>query len=621
MQAPPSMRRGVALTLIALSVAVPGAAQSPGQRLHRFIPGDLSIGDLPAGVLSRPESAEDFRRAASGTGWSENREQQPSSSILHPRDNWEAVSRGMDADTRSPAGATLRYREVFTPAITPFKRTHAFDAVDELGRLSVRDPSMRPLRVGAVPSTWAREPVARFTADVDVELSGTTTTAVPSVAGDQAVLSYRSEPEVPLAFFHDSAGNLFVRAETARTVHLSYVIAAPQHAFVAPSGAVPDSLPGSTDLRGSQPEPAVPSFLAVGSSRVLTHVGARRSDGMRATLDTLVRYFRNYRDADLPVTPETNLYLRLALGGVGACRHRAYAFVLTLHALGVPARYVGNEAHAWAEVYLAGTGWSRVDLGGWDVRLRDEAQQREQFVPANPDPFPRPANYTNGYSTYGASAGPDDPRHPNRRRDELQNQGLGPGREDAAQPQPPSPEPQGAARTANGAATSGAQGSTGDGARGAPARGGGAATGVGGAARDEASTREDTAGSDSAARDGSLEEPERHRTELRLLSVQSTESHGGSVVRGTVVLCEGDARDEANAPVADLTVVFQLMQGSHVVEMMRNGRREAALGTTVTDERGAFRARVMLPLELEAGTYSIRVMTPGDPRHTRAQAE
>ena len=106
-----------------------------------------------------------------------------------------------------------------------------------------------------------------------------------------------------------------------------------------------------------------------------------------------------------------------------------------------------------------------------------------------------------------------------------------------------------------------------------------------------------------------------------MLSVQSTESHGGSVVRGTVVLCEGDARDEANAPVADLTVVFQLMQGSHVVEMMRNGRREAALGTTVTDERGAFRARVMLPLELEAGTYSIRVMTPGDPRHTRAQAE
>ncbi|MAT93273.1 MAG: transglutaminase [Halioglobus sp.] len=63
----------------------------------------------------------------------------------------------------------------------------------------------------------------------------------------------------------------------------------------------------------------------------------------------------------------------------GFCEHYAYAFVLMMRAAGVPARvvagYQGGEinpvnrtvivhqfdAHAWAEVWLAGQGWTRVD--------------------------------------------------------------------------------------------------------------------------------------------------------------------------------------------------------------------------------------------------------------------
>ncbi len=615
MQAHPTMRRGFALALIALTAALPGAAQTPGPRLHRFIPGDLDLGELPPGVLAAPNSADEFRRAASGTGWTD--QQNPNASLLRPRNNWTPNTRAMDLDTRSPAGATLRYTEVFSPSIAPFKRTHAYDAVDDMGRLTVRDPSLRPLRVGEVPPSWSRERVARFTGDVQVELTSASPTPIPSVAGDEAVLSFRTEPEVAVGFFRDSAGNLFVRAETARTVHLSYVLAAPQYAFVAPDGSVPNDLPGSASLRGPEPEPATPPFLTASYGRVLAHVGARREQPFSVTLAALVRYFRAYRDADLPATGDSQLYLRLALGGVGACRHRAYAFVLTLHALGVPARYVGNEAHAWAEVFLTGTGWTRVDLGGWDVNLRDDSAARERFLPENPDPFPRPPGYANGYSTYGTGGAPDGSQRRGHHTETPPNQGLGPDHDPANTPQNPNGQnPNGQNPNAQPSVASGVGASV-NGARGGTRPGNGTSTQ--GTANGTDENGVEPLGSSTS--DGSLEPVEHHSTTLRLLSVQSSEPHGGAVVRGTLLQCEGEAHDETASPVTDLPVILELVQGSHVVSLIRNGRRESALGTTVTDAHGHFSARVMLPLELEAGTYSIRARTPGDAHHSAARVE
>ena len=74
----------------------------------------------------------------------------------------------------------------------------------------------------------------------------------------------------------------------------------------------------------------------------------------------------------------------------GFCEHFAAAFVVTLRAAGVPARvvtgYQGGElnpvdgtlvirqsdAHAWAEVWLAGSGWQRIDPTAASAPLRIE---------------------------------------------------------------------------------------------------------------------------------------------------------------------------------------------------------------------------------------------------------
>jgi transglutaminase-like putative cysteine protease len=577
--------------------------------LHREIPGDLRLGELPAGILSAPARPEAFEQFASETGW-RDRTSAPPGDVIHPRQNWGSISRTMDDQTRSPTGVTLRYREVFTPSIAPFKRVHAFDTVDEMGRLAVRDPSLRPLRVGELPAAWSGAPIANFTGEVHVELSDTAPSTIPSVAAEQAVRSYRTEPEVPLAFFTDSAGNLFVRAESTRTVRLIYVLAAPQHAFVAPGARIPHLVAGSPSFHGTAPAPQVPPFLANDVPHVLQRVGARRTDPFRTVLHQLVGYFRNFRDAELTAPANASLYLRLATGGVGACRHRAYAFVLTLHALGVPARYVGNEAHAWAEVSIPTVGWSRIDLGGWDVNLRDESQQRAPFLPDNPDPFARPENYRNGYSTYTATA--EDARR--RARDAARDAGVPAQAPNASEPGTQRPAAaSGGMSSAPGEA--GAQSTLG-----AALRQGGSVGVRGGNVEGAPSTSPQgpraAGANESTTTDGVVSEApvevERVPTVLQLRDVRSngnTATRG--VVRGTLVTCLGEARDANGAPVRDLPVHLELHGG---------GRRTYALGTTVTDAEGRFEAQVMLPLELDSGEYSVRARTPGDARHLAATA-
>ncbi|MFO0602176.1 MAG: transglutaminase domain-containing protein [Polyangiales bacterium] len=615
------MRRATGFLLTALALGLPGAAQSPDPRLHRFIPGDLDFGELPAGALTAPQNAEDFRRLASGTGWDDRGAAASSGDVIRPQGNWESIARTMDDQTRSPPGATLRYREVFTPSVAPFKRTHAYDAVDDLGRLVLRDPSARPLTVGEVPASWSREPLARFTGDVMIELSAGAPTIVPSVAGEQAVLSFRTEPEVPLAFAQDSAGNLYARAPEARTVRLIYVLAAPQHAFAAPGARLPSLPPGGASFHGLAPKPAVPTFLEAAVEPVLRRVGVRRTDPFPRVLDALVGYFRAFRDDDLAGPTDRTLYSRLALGGVGACRHRAYAFVLTLHALGVPARYVGNEAHAWAEVAIPGVGWSRVDLGGWDVNFRDESAERERFVPDNPDPFQRPDAYRNGYSTQTATGDGSRRRHrdggavePDAAADPQATQ---PGAENGAPGENPGASGTGSASGTAGGSSAGASGANGVGTNGAGANG---ASGVAGAAARSGAQRTTDRAEDPVADEPPPEE--RHATVLRLLSVRSSDGAAGrGVVRGTLVVCEGEARDETGAAVPDLPVTLELLRDRHVLTVVRDGRRDTALGTTVTDANGRFHARVLLPLDLEAGAYSIRAQTSGDARHRAASFE
>src|SRR5690606_7524478 len=112
---------------------------------------------------------------------------------------------------------------------------------------------------------------------------------------------------------------------------------------IASGMRVSDVPPG---LRPSPPEAVKAEALAVAQM-----LGLEPSMPYDQLLNGLVAHFRAFVPGEPP--PETaSVYRDIALGGVGICRHRAHGFVITALGLGVPARYVFNEAHVFVEVYI-----------------------------------------------------------------------------------------------------------------------------------------------------------------------------------------------------------------------------------------------------------------------------
>jgi hypothetical protein len=107
------------------------------------------------------------------------------------------------------------------------------------------------------------------------------------------------------------------------------------------------------------------------------------------------------------------VYLDLALSKKGVCRHRAYGFTVTALGLGIPARMVMNEAHAWVEVH-DGTLWRRIDLGGAGRTL--DAPRDAAIVPYQPpsDPYAWPPDAESGedLGRFGQAPGQPAPSAP-----------------------------------------------------------------------------------------------------------------------------------------------------------------------------------------------------------------
>jgi hypothetical protein len=93
----------------------------------------------------------------------------------------------------------------------------------------------------------------------------------------------------------------------------------------------------------------------------------------------------------------------------GVCRHRAYAFAIIAMALGIPTRFVNNEAHAWVEVHMPERrGWLRIDLGGSAQGLVTRSADRgPEYRPNVRDLLPQPEPYTRALGDGQTSHTPD----------------------------------------------------------------------------------------------------------------------------------------------------------------------------------------------------------------------
>lgn len=381
--------RGPAATLALLVLSAAGAGQADGPMRHvHFEPDpaeDLRWGattargrlpaalDTPSGMVPAPGEASRSNSVYGGAG------------------PGQGVDAAYQIDRLTTQPDVVRYDDPFSPSVAPFKRLFAFDRVGENLELAVRDARRRVLEVGG--SALAGEDA--FFGDVQVELIADTPVRIPSVAPGARLLALHTDPAVEVAVEVDGAGNWFAVGKRSIRARLLMQLSVPRAVFGSRFAAT-----SWDDLR--EHTPALPARVQDEADRVLERLGVSRHLQPAEALERLVAHFRSFApSAELPAAASTEgLYEELALSRKGVCRHRSYAFVVTAHRLGLPTRFVHNEAHAWVEVF-DGRLWHRIDLGGAAGRIEYERPLDVPLHRPPSDAFPWPARSNPGAATPG----------------------------------------------------------------------------------------------------------------------------------------------------------------------------------------------------------------------------
>ena len=293
-----------------------------------------------------------------------------------------------ELDERTDHVDDLDYQANFEPSVVPFKRGVAQNRVRQSGNsysALLNSSSYRPVSVGGALA----EGEERFWGTFLVRFEPGGRHAIPSVAPDQRVLSAQTEPPVELTITRDEADNFYLAGDHRGLVRVNLELAVARHYF---DGALEPSVRWedlSTDF-------GLDDFdLLKRTEEVLDMIGVdRETMSPLQALNRMVEYHREFEMRPGHEIGSGDRYLEISRQGVGVCRHRSLVFMISAQALGIPTRYVYNEAHAFVEVNWPGQGWRRIDLGGAADTFNYSGPGGGQIHDGMwDDEFPRPDSY------------------------------------------------------------------------------------------------------------------------------------------------------------------------------------------------------------------------------------
>jgi len=392
------------ITLIC-TLSITLVADADSEVLHEYVPNvdpneaAMAISqysDIGPGFLYNGQFIPPPADAPPGEG---EQPMQSSAGVGSVLDDPGARSPAFRPDRTTDFKGSVSYYGTFNPAIAPFKRVTSLGMVSLAsdGKTPVLGVSTTRRRMVAIEGADSTPPDARlrdrFWANVLLDFSRGRVVPLPSVSPESRILVANTTPYVELQFEKDGDDNYFAVAKGAlhvRKVRLRFLTDAPRGYFGSEIPQIP-----ATVLQ----EEVAPLQRSIQRRAELfaRELGLRRTDDLKRVINTLTEHFRSFEESEIPPEDTGDIYLDLARGKKGVCRHRAYAFVITAQALGIPARYQQNEAHAWVEVKIP-EGWMRIDLGGAVQRVQTHAvHDRPIYKPLRPDSLPRPAQYEKSY--------------------------------------------------------------------------------------------------------------------------------------------------------------------------------------------------------------------------------
>ena len=378
-----------------LAFALPAHADGPV--VHEYIPPDASE-DLRMGATTQDGVMPAAIDTKSGVLAAPAEQRAAQSQVAYggsaTPDSIDASYR-IDRDTSRPD--SVRYDDPFIPAVTPFKRLYAYDALDEGFELVVHDKLLRPLEVGGE----ARPDDDQFYGDLLVDVVPGVPVRIPSVGPGARVLVARAEPALKFELVRDGADNWFIVGDARVRVRLVLELSIARRVFGSEFGDASWAELGRS-------VPALPPSARAAALDVLGSIGVSQSQRPREAVRALVNYFRTFAASDDAPHASSGaaLYAELSLSRKGVCRHRAYAFVVSALALGIPARLVRNEAHAWVEVFDA-LSWHRVDLGGAasHIDYEQHSSEHQHQPPLDPYQWPPGAESAQDLTAQASGAG------------------------------------------------------------------------------------------------------------------------------------------------------------------------------------------------------------------------
>ncbi len=397
------MRPGPMFAVIAIAAAAGLAVAqtaAPRHKLHEDLP---SPSDKPTRMIGGTGSGNPAAFTAGDKVLPRPALDRPSG---HPADEPVLGNGGFAADRRTtmtPDGntgpdATLHYVSVFNPDVLPFKRMSALDGVADDYTLKIAHTALVELPVGGATDK-TRDP---FWGSVLLHLTPGQDVPLPSVAPDMRILSYEITPKIAVKFEKDGADNFYVRSDESSAAGAYRLVFAAD----ADAGYFAPSLPTSgrytplmvAAMAPPELRPVLPDRVRRTARQVLDRLGVDPEMDLGVVFNRLVGYFRAFQAKPLHAS-SSDIYLDLCFSQAGVCRHRAFAFMITANALGIPTRFVENEAHAFVEVWFPDRRWQRIDLGGAALRMEvTGASDKVLHRPRADDPFEKPPEYKQNYT-------------------------------------------------------------------------------------------------------------------------------------------------------------------------------------------------------------------------------
>jgi len=304
----------------------------------------------------------------------------------------------MTPDGNTGPDATLHYVSVFNPDVLPFKRMSALEGIGDDYTLKIAHTALVEVTVGGTTDK-SRD---RFWGSVLLQLAPGVDVPLPSVAPDMRILSYEIKPPIAVRFSKDGADNFYLRtdeAAAAGTYRLVFLCDA-DAGYFAPSLPISGHFTPRlvATLTPSELRPFVPEHARRAAKKTLDKLDIDPDMDLSVAFNRLVGFFRAFQAKPLP-RATSDIYRDLCDSKAGVCRHRAFAFMVTANALGLPTRFVENEAHAFVEVWFPERHWQRIDLGGAALRMEVQgAGNKTLHRPRADDPFEKPPEYKQNYT-------------------------------------------------------------------------------------------------------------------------------------------------------------------------------------------------------------------------------